>query len=94
MRKAFKTIYDGWHFIDGIEFDTLEEAQDASYDILCSWMNDCANEDAETWNTMISECSVWVEQYVEDADDWSEVWSPSDAYLKEIGWVEVNEDEC
>lgn len=94
MRKEFKVIYDGGHFIDGIEFDTLEEAQDASYDILYSWMNDCANEDAETWNMMINECSVWVEQYVEDADDWSEVWSPSDDYLREIGWVEVNEDEC
>lgn len=85
MRKQFRTIYDGDTFIDGIEFDTLEEAQHCAYSILDSWMESCPEEE---WDYMIYNCAVWVEQYCEDASDWVECWYPGDAALKTIGWVE------
>jgi len=91
--KPFRLIYDTESFIDGIDFGTFEEAKDAAYTILLSWMNDCSMESGEEWNMMIENCSVWVERYESfdyaEGGDYYIYWQPDDAYLESIGWKQT-----
>lgn len=93
MEHKYRTIYDGGHFIDGIGFSSMEDAVSTAWEILHNWMDACLSDDPKGWNEMISECSVWVEEYDEESGEWEEIWWPDDDTLKEIGWVDHGEED-
>lgn len=86
----FRCIYDGDSFIDGIEFDTFEKAKETALEILGNWMEACLADTPQEWNDMVNNCMTWVEEYDEEADEWNDIWHPSDEDLVSIGWVEIH----
>lgn len=87
-RSNFKVIYDGDSFIDGVDCDSLEEAQFTAMQILQSWVESSSEMSDEDWNYFVYNAAVWVEQWCEDASDYVECWSPADAVLVDIGFCE------
>lgn len=103
-RSPYRMIFDLGHTVDGIDFDTLEEAQDDAIETLINWMCDFysehhisepdktkwTEEQQEDWDMMINECSTCVAQYDPDKDEYKVVWYPSGQKKKEIGWEYIN----
>lgn len=97
--KKYRCVYDGDTFIDGIEFDTFDEAKDCSLDILFSWAEEHrenwkdyfapTDEELDSYNSMICNCAVWVEKYDEVLGGYDEYWYPSGDDLLAIGWEEL-----
>ena len=102
-RKMFTVIWDTENAIDGFDAETLEEAKDMAFDILYGWMieeragwesDEPNDEQIESWNAMINDCSVWVDKHDplhEDNPDYDEeyYWTPSEDDLEFIGWKEM-----
>ena len=89
----YKCIYDGDSFIDGIECEDLESAQNYAKDILIEWLAACPDDDIEK-GMMVNNCMTWVEKLDEESGEWEEVWYPEDEWLHSIGWVDPCEDEA
>lgn len=102
-RKPFCVMFDTDSFCDGFECDSFEYAKDEAIETLIDWMveeysnwEDDDNhipteQEKENWDYMIYNCSVYVEKYNEDTDEYEDYWYPSDEELKEIGWVTIDE---
>lgn len=87
-QKQYRVIYDGDHFIDGFEVETLEGAKSSAIEILQNWLDEAVmEEDDEAFDIMIYNCMTWVEEYNEETGEWGECWGPSDDDLKAIGWI-------
>ena len=85
--KRYKMLYDGGHFVDGIEFDDFEDAKDNAIETLIMWMAEesyfwernengipCLTElQIENWNWMIGDCCVCIVEWDEEAKDWEDV---------------------
>lgn len=84
--KEFRCIYDGDSFIDGIDCDTIEEAQNYARDILIEWAT--TYESDEDHNMMVENCMTWVEQYDPKTDEWEDIWYPEEEFLESIGFTE------
>lgn len=77
----YMMIYDGGSFIDGIGYDSLQEAINAAEDTLCEWeaeqqgtwnMEDDkpspTQEQIDAWDSMIYDCSCYVVEW--DYENW------------------------
>lgn len=82
----YRCIYDGDSFIDGIDCETMEEAQHIAMDILTEWSTQYTSR--EDHDEMVANCMTWVEEYDEENDEWVDVWYPDDDFCQSIGWVE------
>ena len=100
-KAPFKMIYDGGHFIDGMDCDTGEEARDAALETLCEWMAEEQGTwksekptplEIERWNWMIEEMMCWIQVYDPETDDYDDTYL-TDEDLESIGWKEIPEDE-
>lgn len=103
-RAPYRMIYDLGHTVDGVDFDTLEEAQDDAIETLINWMCDFysehnisepdktkwTEEQQEDWDMMINECSTCVAQYDPNKDEYKIIWYPPGQKEKEIGWEYIN----
>ena len=82
----YRCVYDGDSFIDSIECETLNEAQDTAMDILTEWSTQYTSE--EDHDMMVVNCMTWVEEYDEEYGEWVDIWYPDDDFCQSIGWVE------
>ena len=85
--KRFKMIYDGGHFVDGIEFDNFEDAKDNAIETLVLWMQEetygwkfdengvphPTEVQIENWDYMIGDCCVCVVEWNEETGGWEDV---------------------
>ena len=101
-RDPWMVVYDGDSFTDGFGCASLDEAKDRALGILVDWaeaerMNwktDPPTEDEiDDFDYMIYNCSVWVEKYNPDTDEYEEYWSPSYEDEKEIGWEPIRKED-
>ncbi len=107
VRAPYRMVYDGDSFIDGVDFDTLDVAKNDALDTLIQWQSEevehwsydsdgimqPTEDEIESWDMMIANCSVWVEQYDPNTDEYETVWEPSYEDEKSVGWVEWSEYE-
>ena len=97
----YKMVYDGDHFIDSIEYDSLEKAIASAEDTLGEWAcEEMSNwkcddkgfpqpteEQIENWDYMIYNMGVWVVPADCDGDIDNAIWTPPDELRKQIGWL-------
>ena len=91
--KRYRCIYDGDSFIDGIECETFEEAQEKAKYILEEWVLQAEELDDFEHDMMICNCMTWVDEYDPDTGTWNDIWYPEDEFLEAIGWVERLEED-
>ena len=98
-KAPFMMVWDTDSCCDGIECESFEEAKADAEDTLIEW----ACEEMRDWNGMPTEeqiesydymyynCSVRVDKYNPDTDEYEEYWSPSYEDEKTLGWQEWND---
>ena len=93
-------VFDLGHTVDGIGFDSFEAAKEDALDTLIEWeaetMSDWKSsnpteDEIEHWDYMIYSCSVEVQKYNPEKDEYEEYWSPSYEDEKLVGWMEWKE---
>lgn len=100
MGAPYKMIYDGDHFIDGTDHESLEAAICDAQDTLLLWqMEELRNwkyneetnhyeptqEQIESWDYMIYNMGCYVVEGENGIDD--AVWPRTDADYEEVGWM-------
>lgn len=85
--NRYKMIYDGGHFVDGIEFENFEDAKHDAIETLISWIVDevyywnfdenhmphLTERQIEMWDTMINDCCVYVVEWNEEKNDYDDM---------------------
>ena len=102
-RAPFRMVWDTDTDCDGIDCESLGAAKCMAEDTLVEWMvqerNEwadvfCPTEDElDSYNYMIWNCSVWVSKYNPDTDEYDEVWSPSYEDEEKLGWRELSMED-
>ena len=94
-RDAYMVCWDNDSCCDGFGVDTLEDAKRLAFEVLGGWMAETEKEypgNTDEWNYMINNCSVHVDIYNPNTDEYDDnYWYPSDDELETIGWVEREE---
>lgn len=57
------------------------------------WPAALTQEQREDWNYMVGNCSVQVQKYNPDTDEYEDYWEPSYEDEKQVGWVYIEEME-
>lgn len=100
VRAPYHMVWNTEDCCDGIDFESLEAAKNYALETLINWMIEERNtwkkgifcptrNELDRYNYMICNCSVEVQQYDPDTDEYSEVWSPSYEDEEQIGWKEL-----
>ena len=102
-RKPWISIYDGYDFCDGVEFDTYEDALSGCESILLEWINQTRGEwrdyynptedELEDYNMMIDNFSVWIEKYNPQTDEYEDCYCVPEEYYDQIGWKELTMED-
>ena len=76
-------------------FPTVGAATCCAYDVLEGWLEAARMDgyDADTWNYMIYNASVSIDEYDTKTDTYEPYWEPTDDELSLIGWIEMEEEE-
>ena len=99
-RAKWQMVWDTDSCCDGCYFDTFEAAKASAEDTLIEWEMeevqgwtgyDPTDEQIDSWNYMIYNCSVEVRKYNPDTDEYEEYWYPSYEDVKNLGWVTWDE---
>lgn len=108
-KAPYHVVWDTDDCTDGFDADTLEGAKDAALETLMQWQTEeCSGwkwedgkpcptqEQIESWDYMIDNCSVCVYELVNsNGESWDDqyqgAWSPSYEDEEQIGWLNWNE---
>lgn len=103
VRHPFCMVWDNDSCVDGIGCADFELAKDDALETLIQWMTDArkewtdcfcpTEEELEKYNYMIDSCSVHVDKYNPDTDEYEEFWYPSYEDEEQIGWRELTMDD-
>jgi len=95
-RAPFQMLFDTGDCVDGIDFDSFEAAKNDALDTLIEWevqethdwqgMNP-TEEQIESWDYMIYNCSVEVREYDPSTDEYETVWEPTYEDEESVGWM-------
>lgn len=97
-KAPFKMIYDMGHTVDSTEHECFETAKDEAIETLVEWIverqamwksDTPTEEEKESFNIMIDDCSVRVVKYNPNTDEYEDYWSPSYEDENEIGWKNI-----
>lgn len=100
-RPKYVMVWDNDSCCDGFGCESFGQAKQDAFDTLLQWMCDESSnwksetpteEEKDNWDYMIYNCSVHVDKYNADTDEYEEYWYPSEEELEEIGWKLFNED--
>lgn len=101
-RDQWKMVFDADGFCDGIGFESFGSAKADAEDTLIMWMceervnwADAFNptdEELDNYNYKIYNCSVRVEKYNPDTDEYDVFWSPSYEDEETLGWRELTRE--
>lgn len=96
----YKMIFDMGDYCDGIMYGSFEQAKTEALELLMRWEAqemesweypiNPTEEQIESWDMMIFNFSVWVEEFDDEENEWIEAWCPSDDDLQAILWDEWN----
>ena len=99
VRPPYRIVWDSGttHASDVIPEDSIWKAQAVALYTLSDWV-ECFREEwpddstvspeqAEAWNRMIEEDTIWVEEYHRETDTYVTCWAPTEEDLQRIGWV-------
>lgn len=99
VRDPYRVFLSNEHSCDAYGSNSFEVAKDSALETLTNWVveaqaewnSDTPTEDErDSFNYMIEECSVEVRKYNPATDEYDEtVWEPSDEDCERIGWVEI-----
>ena len=102
-RAPWLMVWDTDSCCDDIECESFEQAKGEAEDTLIIWMCDerdtwkdvfiPTEEELENYNYMIYNCSVRVDKYNPDTDEYEEYWEPSYEDEELIGWKELTMDD-
>ncbi len=85
-RKPYCAIWNTDSCCDGVQCDSLEDAQSAVVNFYETWMDSsCALSD-DDWNDMIEECYAYVAKYNAKTDEYEEHCYLPDEDLESMGW--------
>lgn len=98
VRKPWLCIFDTDCSCDGVECDTLEEAQSYAEDCLVEWateemskwedINNPTEEEIDDYDYMIYNCASYVQKYDEWTDKYEDYWYPDEEKLGWLPWEE------
>ena len=100
VREPWKMIWDNDNATDGVGYETFEAAKDAALDTLAAWaaqaraewVREKPNTDEKyDWDYMVCHCSVQVQKYDPDTDEYEDYWEPSHEDEQQVGWLEWKE---
>jgi len=99
--KEYMMIFDMEHTVDGVAFETLEEAKSDAMDTYLLWIAEetakwkCSEkgipmpteEEIESWDMMVENCICYVAKRDPETGEYTDtVWNATDEELHEIGW--------
>ena len=100
-RAPFKVVIDTDSLTYGFYCSSYGEAHEHVMDTLLEWMADemsgwkhdePSDEEKERWDYMIYNCSVCVDKYNPETDEYETVWEPSYEDEHRIGWKPFEEE--
>jgi hypothetical protein len=104
--KKYCMVFDMGHTIDGVEFDSFEEAKADMEDTYINWMvEECHNwkmvdgvphpteKQIEDYDYMIWNCGCWIVEWNDELGEYGDVdygYALSQEELEALGWMEWN----
>ena len=98
VKDPYLMVWDNGSDMGEVGYESFQAAKSAAEDTLCEWgademsrwKSDIPTEDEkDNWNYMYYNCSVCVDRYIPETDEYQAVWAPNDKELIELGWKEL-----
>lgn len=96
VRRPFLMVWDNDSCVDGIGCDSFEAAKGDALDTLVFWMTEQrrlwddflapTEDELDDYNYMIENCSVHIDRYNPNTDEYDDYWYPSYEDEEDIGW--------
>lgn len=100
VRAPWRMVWNTADNCDGAGYESFDAAKSDAEDTLVNWIADeCSRwksdqptqKERESFNQMIYDCSVQVDKYNPDTDEYEEYWSPSYEDERLLGWEAIEE---